>query len=73
MRDIVAAFGRNIGEEIRIEVDPERVRKTDRLHLLADVSKLKQVAGWAPQVSLDAGIRTLLLETPPLPHREGLG
>lgn len=60
VREIVAAFGRNIGAEIGIEVDPERVRKTDRLHLLADVTKLKKFAGWEPVVSLDAGIRTLI-------------
>jgi len=60
VRDIVAAFSRNLGEEVRIEVDPERVRKTDRMHLLADVSKLRAFSGWEPAVSLDAGIRTLI-------------
>ncbi len=36
--DIVEAFGRQMKEEIQIEVDPERVRKVERQHLLADVT-----------------------------------
>ena len=47
---------------MRIEVDPERVRKVERQHLLADVTKLKQFAQWEPKVTLDEGIRTLLHE-----------
>ena len=27
------------------------------MHLQADISRLKQVAGWSPQVSLDEGLR----------------
>ena len=53
---------RELGEEVRIEVDPERVRKVERQHLLADVTKLKRFAQWEPKVSLDEGIRTLLRE-----------
>lgn len=60
VRDIVAAFSRILGEEIGIEIDPQRVRKTDRLHLLADISKLKARTGWEPRVSLDEGLATLL-------------
>jgi UDP-glucose 4-epimerase len=62
--EIVDAFARCLGEEIAIEVDPARVRKTDRLHLLANVSKLKAATGWRPLVTLDEGIRTLVSEAP---------
>jgi UDP-glucose 4-epimerase len=62
VREIVAAFARELGEEVRIEVDPERVRKVERQHLLADVTKLKRFAQWEPKVTLDEGIRTLLHE-----------
>jgi UDP-glucose 4-epimerase len=62
VREIVAAFAKEVGEEIRIEVDPARVRKVERMHLLADVSKLKAFTGWAPRVSLQEGIRTLVRE-----------
>ncbi len=57
--EIVEAFERQISEKIEIEVDPERVRKVERMHLLADVSKLKSL-GWNPKISIDEGIRTLV-------------
>jgi UDP-glucose 4-epimerase len=62
VREIVAAFSRELGEPVTIEVDPDRVRKVERMHLLADVSKLKSFTGWEPKISLDEGIRTLLKE-----------
>lgn len=57
--EIVDAFSRESGEAIEIEVDPERVRKVERMHLLADVSKLKSI-GWNPHIGIDEGIRTLI-------------
>ena len=57
--EIVESFSRQIGEEIKIEVDQSRVRKVERMHLLADVSKLKQL-GWEPLVDIDGGIKTLV-------------
>ncbi|MDB5137972.1 MAG: putative NDP-sugar dehydratase or epimerase/NAD binding domain 4 [Mucilaginibacter sp.] len=58
--EIVDAFSRQLNEEIIIEVDPLRVRKTERMHLLADISKLKNFTGWEPKVSIDEGIKTLI-------------
>jgi UDP-glucose 4-epimerase len=58
--EIAAAFGNALNEEVRVEIDPAKVRKTDRLHLLADISKLTQFTGWAPQVGIDEGIATLI-------------
>jgi UDP-glucose 4-epimerase len=57
--EIVDAFSRELGEKIEIEVDPARVRKVERMHLLADVSKLKSL-GWDPVWGIDEGIRTLI-------------
>lgn len=57
--EIVESFSRQIGEDIKIEVDPARVRKVERMHLLADVSKLKSI-GWEPLVDIDGGIKTLV-------------
>ncbi|MBK6831564.1 MAG: NAD-dependent epimerase/dehydratase family protein [Flavobacteriales bacterium] len=45
VREIVEAFERQLGEKLTIEVDPARVRKVERMHLLADVSKLKRATG----------------------------
>ncbi len=58
--EIVEAFERQLNEKIKIEVDPARVRKVERQHLLADVSKLKKVAGWEPVWGIDEGIKNLI-------------
>jgi UDP-glucose 4-epimerase len=58
--EVINAFETAIGEPLKIQIDPERVRKTDRLHLLADVSKLKSFTGWKPKITLEQGIETLI-------------
>lgn len=60
VREVVESFERELGEPITIEQDPARVRKTDRMHLLADVSKLKNFTGWEPEWGIDEGIKTLI-------------
>lgn len=62
VREVVAAFERQLGETLTIEVDPARVRKVERMHLLADVNKLKSLSGWEPEWDLDQGVATLLKE-----------
>ena len=57
--EIVDSFSRQIGEKIDIEIDQSRVRKVERMHLLADVSKLKSL-GWEPKIDIDGGIKTLV-------------
>lgn len=66
VREVVKAFERQLGEALTIEVDPARVRKVERMHLLADVSKLQRATGWRPGWGLDEGVRTLLTEDVPL-------
>ncbi len=58
--EIVEAFERELGEKITIEQEQSRIRKTERMHLLADVSKLKAATGWEPERSIDDGIKTLI-------------
>ncbi|MEM0996814.1 MAG: NAD-dependent epimerase/dehydratase family protein [Bacteroidota bacterium] len=58
--EIVDAFAEALGETVTVETDPAKVRKTDRLHLLADIRKLKAFTGWAPQVGIAEGIATLI-------------
>jgi UDP-glucose 4-epimerase len=58
--DIVEAFEQAIGEKIIIKQDPSRMRKSDRMHLLADVSKLKAFTGWEPRVNIYQGVKTLV-------------
>jgi UDP-glucose 4-epimerase len=58
--DVVKEFENQLGEEITIKVDQSRVRKVERMHLLADISKLKNFISWEPEISLSDGIKTLL-------------
>ena len=58
--EIVEAFERQLGEKIKIEVDPTRVRRVERQHLLADVTKLKNATNWEPVWGIDEGIRNLI-------------
>lgn len=58
--EVVEAFEKHLGEKIEIVVDPQRVRKVERMHLLADIGKLKAFTGWEPHISLEDGIKTLI-------------
>jgi UDP-glucose 4-epimerase len=58
--EIVEAFERQMGEKIMIEIDPGRVRKVEREHLLADVAKLKNRTGWEPLWDIDEGMKDLI-------------
>lgn len=60
VREIVEAFETITGEAITIEQDPVRMRKSDRMHLLADISKLSEFIEWKPKVSIEEGIKTLV-------------
>ena len=60
--EIVQAFEYCLGEKITIKQHPDRIRKSDRMHLLADVSKLKAFTGWEPKIGIVEGIKTLLNE-----------
>ncbi len=59
--DIVKAFEKSINEKITIQQDSSRVRKSDRLHLLADITKLKTYLNWQPKESLDSAIKKLTI------------
>jgi UDP-glucose 4-epimerase len=58
--EIVEAFERQLNDKVKIEVDPARVRKVEREHLVADVSKLKNAANWEPLWGIDDGIKNLV-------------
>ena len=47
------------GRRLTASVAAERVRKTDRMHLLADVQRIRTEIGWSPQVSLLQGLYEL--------------
>jgi UDP-glucose 4-epimerase len=58
--EIVATFEQLLGEKITVEIDPARTRKVERMHLLANVDKLKSRTGWAPNWSIEEGVKDLI-------------
>lgn len=58
--EIVEAFEKQLKDKICVKTDSTRVRKVERMHLLADVTKLKNTAGWMPEWGIDEGVRDLI-------------
>ncbi|HYN20435.1 MAG TPA: GDP-mannose 4,6-dehydratase, partial [Thermoanaerobaculia bacterium] len=46
--------------EVRIEVDPERLRPSDVEVLIGDSSKFRADTGWEPRIPFDQTLRDLL-------------
>lgn len=60
VKEVVDAFEKCLGEEIVIAQDPARMRPSDRMHLLADNSKLMKAIGWRAEKSLEEGVKTMI-------------
>ena len=61
VKDIVKAFENSINDKITIKQDSSKVRKSDRLHLLADITKLKNYLNWQPEESLNSAIKKMTM------------
>jgi UDP-glucose 4-epimerase len=59
IRDILAKLSEIIGKEITYIKDPSRFRSTERMHLVPDISRIRELVGWRPQVSIDQGLKDL--------------
>jgi UDP-glucose 4-epimerase len=60
VREVVQSFEKALGESIEIQVDPTRVRKVERQHLCADITKLRTFLDWQPLIDLDLGVQKLI-------------
>lgn len=60
--ELVEACGELLGRPIDIEVEPAKLRKTDRAELIADSHLLRRVTGWEPTRSLRETLGELLNE-----------
>jgi UDP-glucose 4-epimerase len=56
VEDMVDMLSEIIKDEIRIEIDPKRVRTIDRPLLCADTTKISRMAGWKPRHSMHAAL-----------------
>ncbi|MFC2169228.1 GDP-mannose 4,6-dehydratase [Acidobacteriota bacterium] len=46
--------------EVKVEVDPSRLRPSDVPHLLSDCTKFRQLSGWEPKIPFRETLRDLL-------------
>lgn len=60
VKEVVDAFEACLGEEITIAQNPDRMRPSDRMHLLANNEKLMSTIGWRAEKSLEEGVRTMV-------------
>jgi|UPI0004863D7F UDP-glucose 4-epimerase len=55
--EVVGFMSEIIGNRIEVVVDPARVRKVDRPHLLADTSELSAYFGWRGETDIRSALR----------------
>jgi GDP-4-dehydro-6-deoxy-D-mannose reductase len=60
MKEILDMLLTLSGVDVKIEVDPERLRPSDVPVLLADSTKFKSLTGWEPRISLNKSLQDLL-------------
>ena len=46
--------------DVKIEVDPLRLRPSDVMILLSDTNKFRSISGWEPQIPFERSLRDLL-------------
>lgn len=60
--DLVDALSTALGHPLEVRQSSERIRRSDRLHLLADISKVTATTGWQHKYTFLEGLRQLLQE-----------
>jgi len=57
--EFVSRIGVLLGKDLKVKTDPQRVRPSNSevSRLISDNSKIKELAGWEPCVSLDGGLQ----------------
>jgi nucleoside-diphosphate-sugar epimerase len=64
---VVETIGRLLGRELKIDEDPGRTRRDDRLHSCSDCSRAREVLGWSARTSFETGLRAALEEPAKVP------
>jgi UDP-glucose 4-epimerase len=59
VEEIMSNLASISGRPLRIIVDPERVRATDRMHLVCDLRRIRSELGWMPEHSIRNGLARL--------------
>lgn len=58
--ELIDVIRESTGKTIQVEQEASRTRKTDRLHLLANITKIKDATGWQPKYSVHKGLKALI-------------
>lgn len=58
--ELIQRMSRMLHRSTRIETDPRRFRKADKLIQVADIELLRRLTGWSPRYDLDSGLDELL-------------
>ena len=57
---LIQLLGEILGRKLEVATDPSRFRKADKLVQVADISLLKKLTGWQPEIELSQGLNDLL-------------
>ena len=60
VKEIVNIIAELLDRPLKILTEEDRKRKVERLHLVPDISKIKEKIDWAPQVSFKEGFIDML-------------
>jgi len=60
VRELVERIAALTGRSLVITRDPARFRESERMHLVSDIRKIRELTGWSPRHSLDDGLTELL-------------
>lgn len=60
VEEIVGHLGVLTGQTLEIAVAADRVRPSDRLHLVSDTRRLREETGWQPHYTLQTGLKELV-------------
>lgn len=60
MKDIVKMIEKQIGHELKINVDPTLLRPTDERIIVGDVTKLKEDTGWKQDIPMEQTVADML-------------
>jgi UDP-glucose 4-epimerase len=60
VKEIFDAFLKVSNKKLKVEIDLNRVRKVDRMHLVAEISKIKRYINWEPKMSIEEGLLTMI-------------
>lgn len=60
MKDIIQMIEKQIGFELKIEIDPKLIRPTDEKIIVGDISKLQHDTGWKQDIAMEQTISDML-------------